>query len=67
MIYNYELKYEQRTKKIGKELVVYESINNSLMTVYSVNFIITRKKDIYGIQLERMYNWLKENHPELLI
>jgi hypothetical protein len=70
MKYSYELKYEQTTQTIKqKKFVVYELVNETVKASHSVNFIIMKKNSavFYRTTLERMYNWLKENHPELLI
>jgi hypothetical protein len=68
MNYSYELKFEQITQSI-KQNVVYESINGIHNISHTLNFIIMKKNSavFYRTELERMYNWLKENHPELLI
>jgi len=70
MNYSYELKFEQITQTIKrKKFVVYESINGIHNTSHTLNFIIFKKNSavFYRTELERMYNWLKENHPELII
>jgi hypothetical protein len=70
MKYSYELKYQYWTEKIKeKKFVVHESLDGISMTSHGINFIIKKKNSevFYGTPLERMYYWLKENHPELLI
>jgi hypothetical protein len=70
MNYSYELKYEYWIEKIKeKNFVVHESSDGIPTTSHGINFIIKKKKSevFYGTPLERMYYWLKENHPELLI
>jgi hypothetical protein len=70
MKYSYELKYEQITQTIKrKKLVIYESIDGIHNISHTLNFIIFKKNSavFYRTELERMYNWLKENHPELMI
>ena len=68
MNYSYELKYEKRLKK-EMMFFVYESENKIKSRVSSLKDIIfaVNRKEFKNSQLERMYMWLKENHPELLI
>jgi hypothetical protein len=67
MNYTYELKYEKGSKN---EMIffVYES-KNGIRSVSSVNEILfsVNRKEFKNSQLERMYVWLKENHPELML
>ena len=67
MNYNYELKYEMGLKK-EMMFFVYELENGikSRILVENILFAINHK-EFKNSQLERMYMWLKENHPELLI
>jgi hypothetical protein len=67
MNYTYELKYEMGLKK-EKMFFVYESKNGikSRTLVENILFAINHK-EFKNSQLERMYIWLKENHPELII
>jgi hypothetical protein len=70
MNYTYELKLEQITQTIKqKKFIVHEFEDEISIICHSVNFIIMKKKseNFYGTELERMYNWLKVNHPEFLI
>lgn len=68
MNYTYELRHEMTT--IGNEMIffVYES-KNEIRSVSSVNEILftLNRKEFKNSQLERMYMWLKANHPELLL
>jgi hypothetical protein len=68
MNYIYELKYEIGLKK-EKMFFVYESENKIKSRVSSIKDILfsVNRKEFKNSQLERMYMWLKENHPELLI
>jgi hypothetical protein len=68
MNYNYELKYEIGLKK-EMMFFVYESekeIKSRVSSIKDILFSVNRK-EFKNSQLERMYMWLKEKHPELLI
>jgi hypothetical protein len=68
MNYTYELKYEIGLKK-EMMFFVYESENGIKSRVSSIKDIIfaVSRKEFKNSQLERMYMWLKENYPELLL
>jgi len=68
MNYNYELKYEIGLKK-EMMFFVYESEKEIKSRVSSIKdiFFSVNRKEFKNSQLERMYMWLKEKHPELLI
>jgi hypothetical protein len=67
MKYTYELKYEIGLKK-EKMFFVYESENEIQINVSSIKEIISNINSNFRFKSRlRMYNWLKINHPELLI
>jgi len=67
MNYNYELKYEMGEKK-EMMFFVYESENGIKSNVSSIKEIIFTINSTFRKKSRlRMYMWLKENHPELLI
>jgi hypothetical protein len=52
-----------------KKFVVHELEDGYVIAKIGVDFIIRKKnsENFNGTRLERMYNWLKVNHPEFLI
>jgi hypothetical protein len=68
MKYSYELKYEIGLTKKQKMFFVYESENGIKSRILVENILFAKNhKEFKNSQLERMYMWLKENHPELLL
>ena len=67
MNYTYELKYEMGLKK-EMMFFIYESENGIKSGVSSIKEIISNINSTFRFKSRlRMYMWLKENHPELLI
>ena len=67
MNYGYELKYEMGSKN---EMIffVYESKNGVKSNISSIKEIISNINSTFRKNSRlRMYMWLKENYPELLL